>query len=271
MNIEQLKAIVRYADRIQRDRIIAGNRLACIFRQRVEEEELEVFRKSFKRVADAASVMLPSDGHLASMQKEIYETLLKAENLYRKHVEEEIIKHPLWTRFFEPIKGISPYMAAIIITHVDIHKTKYASSLWKLCGLDVINIYDEHGNLVASEGRGRKQSHMVPKKYKDENGNETETLGITFCPFLKTKLLGVVAPSMMKQRDKYKEIYDAYKNRLENHPSWKDKTKLHKHRAATRYMIKMLLVDLYKEWRAIEGLPVHPPYHETKLGIVHAA
>ena len=37
-----------------------------------------------------------------------------------------------------------------------------------------------------------------------------------------------------------------------------------------RYMVKMFLADLYKEWRKIEGLPVEPSYHEKKHGHVHS-
>jgi hypothetical protein len=35
-------------------------------------------------------------------------------------------------------------------------------------------------------------------------------------------------------------------------------------------MIKQFLVDLHIAWRTIEGLPVSLPYHEAKLGHLHA-
>jgi hypothetical protein len=34
-------------------------------------------------------------------------------------------------------------------------------------------------------------------------------------------------------------------------------------------MIKLFLQDLWREWRALEGLPIVAPYHEDKLGIFH--
>jgi hypothetical protein len=37
---------------------------------------------------------------------------------------------------------------------------------------------------------------------------------------------------------------------------------------ALRYMIKIFLIDLYNNWRRLEGLPVAPPYSEAKLGMV---
>ena len=40
----------------------------------------------------------------------------------------------------------------------------------------------------------------------------------------------------------------------------------HRHQAATRYMVKQFLADLWREWRTREGLPVVPTYHEAKQG-----
>jgi len=47
------------------------------------------------------------------------------------------------------------------------------------------------------------------------------------------------------------------------------KTKPHRHTMACRYMVKRFLVDLYNEWRALEGLPVMTEYAIEKLGIIH--
>ena len=96
--------------------------------------------------------------------------------------------------------------------------------------------------------------------------------GITFNPFLKTKLTGVLGASFLKQSpDKcvYRKIYDDYKHRLEHMDAHKEKSKGHRHNMAIRYMIKMFLIDLYNEWRPLEGLPVAPTYTEAKLGKVH--
>jgi hypothetical protein len=49
----------------------------------------------------------------------------------------------------------------------------------------------------------------------------------------------------------------------------KEKSKGHRHNMAIRYMIKIFLIDLYKNWRALEGLPVAPSYAEAKLGKIH--
>ena len=46
----------------------------------------------------------------------------------------------------------------------------------------------------------------------------------------------------------------------------RDGPDLHRAQASLRYMIKMLLLDLWKAWRTYEGLSVRPSYHEEKQG-----
>lgn len=76
---------------------------------------------------------------------------------------------------------------------------------------------------------------------------------------------------------KYAPIYYQYRKQLDHRAppgpgnnftvDWTKASPMRKHRAAIRYMIKVFLLDLYKEWRAMEGLEVHPPYSEAKLGM----
>jgi hypothetical protein len=135
----------------------------------------------------------------------------------------------------------------------------------------VVAVDKGDGNVVM-EGRGRKAGHLVKVPYKTKKGEEKVKDSITFNPFLKTKLLGVLAPSfMMQPADKcvYRRIYDDYKHRLENHKIHKDKSKGHRDNMAKRYMIKQFLKDLYKVWRQMETCEVHDPYENAKLGMDH--
>lgn len=139
--------------------------------------------------------------------------------------------------------------------------------------------------LFHTGGRSRRKEHLVERKYTDKDGKPATRVGITFNPFLKTKLLGVLASSFLRVGDSpYRTIYDEYKNRMENHATWgianegavdADKHKVtskgRRHKMSMRYMIKMFLIDLYVDWRKLEGLPVSKPYAEDKLGRVHAA
>lgn len=171
--------------------------------------------------------------------------------------------YPIWNEYLSKVRGIGPAMAGVIISEINIAEAKYPSSIWMYAGLDVA---------PDGKGRSRRKEHLIQRKYIDKAGKEEERASITFNPFLKTKLLGVLGTSFLRSgNEKYVGIYKDYKNRLENHVVHKEKTKAHRHNMAIRYMIKRFLVDLYREWRTLEGLPVAPEYSEGKLGYKHAA
>jgi len=97
--------------------------------------------------------------------------------------------------------------------------------------------------------------------------------------FLRAKLCGVLGSSFLKCNSPYREFYDNMKHRLESedwgvlskNPTDKARPKAgHQHKAATRYMVKMFLRDLYVAWRTLEGLEVAAPYQEAYLGHRHA-
>ena len=118
------------------------------------------------------------------------------------------------------------------------------------------------------KGRSRKQEHLVNREYTTADGEIKERRGITFNPFLKTKLMGVLATSFLRVGENpYRTIYDNYKHRLQS--KWGDERKGHIHNASLRYMVKIFLIDLYSNWRQIEGLPVSKTYQEAKLGHAH--
>ena len=159
--------------------------------------------------------------------------------------------------------GVGPAMAGVIISEIDITKAEYPSSLHKYAGVDVAG---------DGQGRSRRAEHLEDSEYTDKEGKLQTKKGITFNPFLKTKLVGVLGSSFIKQspdKCEYRKIYDDYKHRIENMDAHKEKSKGHRHNMAVRYMIKMFLIDLYNAWRKLEGLPVAPTYTEAKLGKVH--
>lgn len=134
-----------------------------------------------------------------------------------------------------------------------------------------------------SSGRSKRKEHLREIEYTDKDGNPAKRVGITFNPFLKTKLVGVLGPSFLKcANDIYAPVYYDTKHRLENHAKYgtqNDKkkddndriitSKLRRHNMAMRKCVKSFLLDLYLAWRKIEGLPVSAPYHEAKLGMKH--
>ena len=148
--------------------------------------------------------------------------------------------------------------------------------LYSVEGFQVRAVY----RLFNSGGRSRRKNHLVDRQYADSNGDMQTRVSITFNPWLKTKLIGVLATSFIKSNSPWRKTYDDYKYRMENHATWgthNDKSKDvrtskgRRDAMAKRYMVKMFLIELYNKWRAIEGLEVHPPYCEAKLGIKHGA
>jgi len=138
-----------------------------------------------------------------------------------------------------------------------------------------------------SGGRSRRREHLVEVEYTDAKGETKKKLSLTYNPFLKSKLMGVLAASFLRVADSpYRRVYDEYKFRLENHAIYgiaqddemietkegkkvRKTSKARRHMMACRYMIQRFLTDLHIAWRGIEGLPVSKEYSEAKLGLKH--
>ena len=285
-----IRTAVRSLYDMQKLRIQNGNRITSAFRYKLglessqaEEENEEAtkllndLRKEFKRITDGVkritknikcdSPLITTRGELALLES--YERQLEAEAIHEKAILDELEREPIYTEFLKDVRGCGPLMSGVILSEIDITKCNSISALHKYAGLDVVVYEDEKGELK-EEGRSKRKAHLVPKTYTDREGNLVETVGITYNPFLKTKLVGVLGSSFIKLGGPYREIYDGYKHRLENHPKHCEKSKGHKHAMATRYMVKEFLADLWSVWRTLEGLPLRTSYGEEKLGIVHS-
>ncbi len=294
-----LRGTVRGAYDLQKLRIQTGLRIVANVKYKMgqmpstKEEELDddakailaSLRASYERITDGMTdAKLRKNFKGDGLISDYAELALIAQYVSMESVEKKSFRQlvhildrfPIWTEFLKGVKGCGPAMGGVIVSEIDIHKARHPSSLWKYAGLDVAD---------DGAGRSRKAEHLVEVKYIDKDGEEKTRRGITFNPFLKTKLVGVLASSFLKAGDgPYRKIYDDYKHRLESHAKWgthNDKSKNdkgkpitskgHRHNMAMRYLIKMFLIDLYTQWRALEGLPVSKPYHEAKLGHTHAA
>jgi len=197
----------------------------------------------------------------------LYIDLHKEEKDHFDRIKDVIIDHPIWP-FFENIKGIDRAMAGVCISELDPYKAETVSGFWKYAGVDVVKVGDNW------EGRSKREGHLVKRKYIDKQGKEQEKDSITYNPFLKTKLCGVLAGCFIKcNSPQYRPYYDNYKHRMENHAKWGvhndgqiKGNKGHRDDMAKRYMIKMFLADLWEAWRTVEGLPVRATYAVDKLG-----
>ena len=278
---ENIKTMVRGFYDLQKLRMQMGNRVVGNFKAKLGQEPgesedelspdakliLNNLRASYRRITDGvkrvsiknfkgdAVIGDYADFILAQSYFDIEASETRGFNSLEKLLDD----FPIYTEFLKDIRGVGPAMAGIIISEIDITKAEYPSSIHKYAGLDV----------VKGEGRSRKKHHLEESTYIDKEGKEQKKMGITFNPFLKTKLIGVLGTSFLRSASEYREHYDNYKNRLENAPAHKEKTKGHRHNMAVRYMVKRFLIDLYVNWRTLEGLPVAKEYSEAKLGSVH--
>lgn len=288
-NRDLLRCSVRTMYDMQQLRIQNGNRICAAFRVKLglesseaEEEDtdanklLKQLRSEYKRITDGVkrvtkntkfeSQIITTRGELALIES--YEKSLEAEDLHEKLILEQLETTKIWNDYLLGVKGVGPRMAGVILSEVDITKCQSVSAMWKYTGVDVVMV-EKDGELVG-EGRSAKAHHLVDKEMTRADGEKTQFKGLSYNPLAKSKLLGVLGPSFIKQGGYYKEVYNGYKFRLENHVIHSKKTKMHRHKMANRYMIKIFLMNLWLKWRELEGLTVTPPYHEAKLGLHHS-
>jgi len=284
--MSNLKIMVRGAYDMQKMRIQMGNRIVSNYKgklgQKPSEKEdtldakgkmlLANLRASFKKITDGVkrfpNLKSFTGDEIISEYTELclmaqYVELEESENNGFKRLKNVLNEYPIFVQYLEGVKGVGPAMAGVILSEFDIYKAQYPSSMWAYAGLDVAG---------DGQGRSRKKEHLIDEEYIDKDGKTQTKKSITFNPFLKTKLIGVLGSSFLRAGDNpNRDTYLNYKHRLENMPAHVEKSKGHRHNMAIRYMIKRFLVDLYTEWRTIEGLPVALEYSEAKLGIRHKA
>lgn len=206
-----LRTIVRGSYDIQKLRIMMGNRIVAQFKaklgQKPSESEdeidsegkklLEQLRDDFRLMMDGvktvklatfkATPLISTFTEFCLLQQ--YLDLEESEDRHFKNLGKILLEYPIFTEYLTHISGIGPAMAGVLISEIDIHKAKYVSSIWAYAGLDVAG----DGN-----GRSRKEVHLVERSYVDKKGDNQTRMGITFNPFLKTKLLGVLGPAFLK-------------------------------------------------------------------------
>lgn len=218
---------------------------------------------------------------------------------------------PEWEGFFRNVHGCGTGMAGVMIGEFRAERARHVGSYWAYAGLDVVMFAEcpkckeqvRVGDITAEDmgkpcaltcecgesfetaqlvgqGRGRRASHLIDVAYKDKNGKDAVRKGITFNPFVKTKMLGVLGPSLIKAQGHYAQVYYDHKARMEAHSiygihndgkeipnrGWVSKGR--RHNQAVRYMLKWFLADAWKAMREIRGLPTDDAlYPVAKLGM----
>jgi len=293
-----LKVLVRGAYDLQKIRIQMGNRIIMNWKLRLGmkptakedtidkkgQQLLAKIRNSYDKLMDKVKTF-PRQSTFKGDEVILNYTEICLVHSYVQMEESEkghfskmgnvLAEFKVFSDFLRGVRGIGPAMAGVIVSEIDIHKSTYPSSLWAYAGLDVA---------PDGAGRSRRKEHLVNCEYENKDGKQAIRKGITFNPFLKSKLIGVLGPSFLRSGAKKKEnkddptvyrdgtyakVYEGYKHRLESMEEHKEKSKGHRHNMAIRYMVKIFLVDLHMAWREIEGLTVSTSYAEGKLGTKH--
>jgi len=278
-NRMQLRSAVKGAYDLQALRIMTGNRLVAIFKSALgiapstkEEDNKEAttilnqLRAEYILITDGVVTRLPyvselKKGKLISSKAEAvlvlsYLRLLREEKAQISQLKFFLSEYPIWTTYLEPeVRGIGPAMAGVLISELDPHKAQWPSSFHRYAGI--------------GGSQSRRTKDLIDVTYIDKDGNEKTKKSISYNPFLKTKVMGVMPSLLLKGNAYYKEHYDRYKHRIQTSPNWKGKSKGHIHMAAQRYMMKLFLTDLWKVWRGLEGLEVGLSYAEQYHGENH--
>jgi len=178
------------------------------------------------------------------------EQLLKAEKITKKDITTLLKGIPIWTEFMKDINGIGPCLAGSLIAGiVDIDRFNYVSSLWKYCGMDVVN-------------------GEAPKRRKGEK--------ISWNPFLRMTIFKLTDSFVIQSADKclYRRLYDEkkayyraqYPEPIDTGKKNKDGKPIYKysdghiHNMAKRYAGKIFIEHFWVKWRELEGLVVTQPW-----------
>ena len=315
---ELLRTFVFSAYDLQLLRIQTGLRLCANFRNKLKKDEVDEvasedevetkdgltaeaqsiiddLTESYKRLTDgvARNRTLPAESGftgdaLITTYTELvlvnqYIQIEKNETQQFRQFENVLSQFKIYETYLKDQIGIGPALAAVLIAYLDPYKADHISSFWMYCGLD-----------VAPDGRGRSRraEHLIDREYTNKAGQTATRKSVTYQPWLKSRLLGVMAGSFLRVKDSpWRVHYDNYKHRMLTDPARRKVTSaeykaLHKvdpeaarnvwpplrvHRASMRYMVKMFLAEFWVKWREVEGLPVTPTYAEAKLGHIHGS
>ena len=314
--IEQIRTAVFSTYDLQKLRIQMGNRLAMNFRAKLggpelkegdeeDEEALKVIdqlKASWKRLTDGIAKTARSRRTMptraAFKGDELiteYAELALVDNYIQIEmqevrsfgiIEELLFGVPIWETWLKDLRGVGPATAGVLIAYFDPHKAPNISKFWAYAGLDVA---------LDGRARARFKAHLVERKYKTKSGEEGVKLSVTYNPWLKARLLGMVGPTFLRSGSPYRKDYDRYRHSVETDPDAIKCTDQEKqkrlakiedpeekaraartmwppgrlHRASMRFMIKTFLQDFWEAWRKLEGLPTPPNYHESRRGRRH--
>ena len=220
-------------------------------------------RLAIKKNGDAQDVPerpIPEPDY--NMFKELIDDASQREKSTLKYIESMVKDEEVYIGYLEPLTGVGPAMAGILLSQYDFEIASTPSKMWAFSGL--------------APGRDR-----LVKGEKSP-----------FNKWLRTKLVGVIGMQLMVHNDFYKEMYDNERMRViqrlciiededpakfyeigeDGKPKWKDRKspiKGKSHGMARRKMVKFFVRNLWVVGRVAHGYPIRPTYAEEYLGLKH--
>ncbi len=210
-----------------------------------------------------------------------------------KDIRAHLRQMPFYQGWLKDFDGVGPVGAAIILSQFDIHKADTVSKMWAFAGLAPLPARrcNSCHNIVASKSNDALYQHVAYSSFRNTKQDvkekakpcpaqlpiaecDTYESGMTQKPvkgeklpynaWLRSKMIGAIGSAQITNETRWRKIYDDYKHRKLT-AGW-GVSDGHRHAAAMRYMIKMMLLEIWRAWRAFEGLVVRPTYHEEKQG-----
>ena len=206
------------------------------------QKTARLIKKALKELGYSES-KITKQRDMALAQRPIYQLLVVAKSETEKILEGELEKMPLWTQFLKHTAGISVLTASKLkVMMGDITRFPQPGKLMKYCGLAVV------------DGKADRLKRGEEANYKPE---------------LKALLLGVLGDNLIKQKSKYRQVYDERrKHTLKNRPKWgihpttkKPGYKAHYHKDASRVMVKRFISELWEAAYIVNKIkPPSKPY-----------
>lgn len=192
----QIRNLISTLYGIQEVRIGTGNRLTAQFKQSLgiapstkdEDADKEVvkllasLKEDYGRITDGIaennfslkkqiSLLLKDDKNPLKVVRDTtdyslirsYMFLLDSESELTRVIDTYVKSHPLWSAFFEQVKGCGTLMSAVCIAFLDPYKAPHVSSFFRYAGLDVVQDTSKQGEqlwLAVNDGY-----RVVKQKY----------------------------------------------------------------------------------------------------------
>ena len=246
---ERLKAFNRIRQVIFREIEGVGISQKQDKKEQKEYEEKYTDRQLIKYIEENKVKLNKDEQEYVDQLMKLLNNAIKKESEYKRLMQCYIEQEPIYKEFLKDIKGISTLNTANLLQYFGYcENAKHASSLWKFCGLHVIN-------------------GKAPKLSMYGKGKDVET-GLDYNPKLRT-LMYRIGDCFIKQRTiKYRDIYDTEKERQLKMGGWDiEKKKMHNKdvegmpqslghadNRARRKMVKHFLVDYYENCLKLRGI-----------------